>query len=64
MSGRHQPTNTLFGTKRLIGRRFDEATVEKEMKMVSYKVARGPSGDAWLEANVQSFHQAKLHVSF
>ncbi|CAN6992155.1 unnamed protein product [Brassica oleracea var. botrytis] len=47
------PTNTLFGTKRLIGRKFDDPQTQKEMKMVPYRIVRAPNGDAWVEANGQ-----------
>ncbi|KAG6425008.1 hypothetical protein SASPL_115431 [Salvia splendens] len=43
------PTNTVFGTKRLIGRRFDDPQTQKEMKMVPYKIVKAPNGDAWVE---------------
>src|ERR1700739_2515595 len=43
------PTNTLFAVKRLIGRRFDDPVVAKDMSMVPYKIARGDNGDAWVE---------------
>lgn len=43
------PENTFFGTKRLIGRRFDDPQTQKEMKMVPYKIVRAPNGDAWVE---------------
>ncbi|XP_020084477.1 heat shock 70 kDa protein, mitochondrial isoform X2 [Ananas comosus] len=43
------PANTFFGTKRLIGRRFDDPLVQKEMKMVPYKIVKAPNGDAWVE---------------
>uniref|UniRef100_A0A0E0K7T8 Heat shock 70 kDa protein, mitochondrial n=1 Tax=Oryza punctata TaxID=4537 RepID=A0A0E0K7T8_ORYPU len=43
------PQNTFFGTKRLIGRRFDDPQTQKEMKMVPYKIVKAPNGDAWLE---------------
>lgn len=49
------PTNTLFGTKRLIGRRFDDPQTQKEMKMVPYKIVRAPSGDAWVESSGQQY---------
>nr|CAD1836343.1 unnamed protein product [Ananas comosus var. bracteatus] len=45
------PTNTFFGTKRLIGRRFDDPQTQKEMKMVPFKIVKAPNGDAWVEAN-------------
>lgn len=43
------PANTFFGTKRLIGRRFDDPQTQKEMKMVPFKIVRAPNGDAWVE---------------
>ncbi|XP_039032025.1 heat shock 70 kDa protein, mitochondrial-like [Hibiscus syriacus] len=54
------PTNTLFGTKRLIGRRFDDAQTQKEMKMVPYKIVRAPNGDAWLEANGKTYSPSQI----
>ncbi|KAE8706329.1 Heat shock 70 kDa protein [Hibiscus syriacus] len=54
------PTNTLFGTKRLIGRRFDDAQTQKEMKMVPYKIVRAPNGDAWLEANGKTYSPSQM----
>ncbi|PWA71062.1 magnesium transporter CorA-like family protein [Artemisia annua] len=47
------PTNTVFGTKRMIGRRFDDSQTQKEMGMVPYKIVKAPNGDAWVEANGQ-----------
>ncbi|CAL5074117.1 unnamed protein product [Urochloa decumbens] len=43
------PQNTFFGTKRMIGRRFDDPQTQKEMKMVPYKIVKAPNGDAWVE---------------
>ncbi|KAK9038660.1 hypothetical protein V6N11_023516 [Hibiscus sabdariffa] len=54
------PTNTFFGTKRLIGRRFDDAQTQKEMKMVPYKIVRAPNGDAWLEANGKTYSPSQI----
>jgi molecular chaperone DnaK len=44
------PTNTLFAVKRLIGRRFEDDVVQRDMDMVSYKIAKADNGDAWVEA--------------
>jgi molecular chaperone DnaK len=45
------PTNTLFAVKRLIGRRFEDDVVQRDMDMVSYKIVKADNGDAWVEAN-------------
>ena len=44
------PQNTIYAAKRLIGRRFEDADTQKQMKHLSYKVVRGGNGDAWVEA--------------
>ena len=44
------PANTLFAVKRLIGRRFDDDVVRRDMGMVPYKIVRADNGDAWVEA--------------
>ena len=43
------PANTIFAVKRLIGRRFDDPTVEKDRGLVPYRIVRGDNGDAWVE---------------
>src|SRR5580704_18043486 len=43
------PENTIFAIKRLIGRRYDDPTVEKNKTLVPYKIVRGDNGDAWVE---------------
>jgi molecular chaperone DnaK len=43
------PTNTLFAVKRLIGRRFEDDVVQKDIKMVPYQIVKADSGDAWVQ---------------
>jgi len=43
------PTNTLFAVKRLIGRKFSDGVVQKDIKMVPYKIVQAANGDAWVE---------------
>ena len=45
------PDNTLFAIKRLIGRQFDDDVVQKDIKMVPYKIIKADNGDAWVEVN-------------
>ena len=45
------PSNTLFAVKRLIGRRFEDDVVQRDMDMVSYNIVKAENGDAWVEAN-------------
>ncbi|HLU62492.1 MAG TPA: molecular chaperone DnaK [Gammaproteobacteria bacterium] len=45
------PNNTLFAVKRLIGRRFDDAVVQKDIDMVPYRIVKADNGDAWVEVN-------------
>ncbi len=44
------PTNTLFAIKRLIGRRFEDKVVKKDIDLVPYKIVKAKNGDAWVEA--------------
>ncbi len=45
------PHNTLFAIKRLIGRKFDDAVVQRDIEMVPYKIVKADNGDAWVEVN-------------
>jgi molecular chaperone DnaK len=45
------PKNTLFAIKRLIGRKFKEDVVQKDIKMVPYKIVEAENGDAWVECH-------------
>ena len=48
------PTNTLFAVKRLIGRRFEDDVVQRDIEMVPYNIVKADNGDAWVEANDKS----------
>jgi molecular chaperone DnaK (HSP70) len=54
------PSNTVYATKRLIGRKFDDPLVKKEAAMVSYKIVPGPNGDAWVEAGGQKYSPSQI----
>ncbi|MGE0025300.1 MAG: molecular chaperone DnaK [Hyphomicrobium sp.] len=54
------PTNTLFAIKRLIGRRYEDPMVEKDKKLVPYQIVRGPTGDAWVEANGKPYSPQQI----
>ena len=45
------PQNTLYAVKRLIGRRFEEDVVQKDIKLVPYKIVKADNGDAWVQVN-------------
>jgi molecular chaperone DnaK len=55
------PQNTLFAIKRLIGRKFEDEVVQRDIKMVPYKVIRADNGDAWVE--VQGKKMAPPEIS-
>lgn len=54
------PENTLFAIKRLIGRRFDSAEVEKDKNLVPFKIIAGDNGDAWVEAKGQKYAPSQV----
>ena len=54
------PENTIFAVKRLIGRRYDDPTVEKDKKLVPYKIVKASNGDAWVEADGQTYSPSQV----
>ena len=54
------PTNTLYAVKRLIGRRYEDPTVEKDRGLVPYGIVRGENGDAWVEARGQKYAPSQI----
>jgi len=54
------PENTLFAIKRLIGRRFEDPLVEKDKKLVPYKIIKGDNGDAWVEARSEKYSPSEV----
>ncbi|BAM86198.1 molecular chaperone DnaK [Bradyrhizobium oligotrophicum S58] len=54
------PERTFFAVKRLIGRRYDDPMVEKDKKLVPYKIVKGGNGDAWVEADGKSYSPSQV----
>ena len=54
------PENTLFATKRLIGRKYDDAAVRDMQKHVPYKIVKHSNGDAWVEARGKKYSPAQV----
>lgn len=57
------PKNTLFAVKRLIGRRFSEDIVQKDINMVSYKIVKADNGDAWVEVRNKKLSPPEVSAS-
>ena len=54
------PERTIFAVKRLIGRRYEDPTVEKDKKLVPYKIVKASNGDAWVEADSKSYSPSQV----
>ncbi len=54
------PENTFFATKRLIGRKFTDEEVQRDIKTMPYKIVKHSNGDAWLEARGKTYSPAQI----
>jgi molecular chaperone DnaK len=54
------PEKTIFAVKRLVGRRYDDPMVEKDKKLVPYKIAKASNGDAWVEADGKAYSPSQI----
>ncbi|MGE5202277.1 MAG: molecular chaperone DnaK [Acidobacteriota bacterium] len=54
------PENTFYGVKRLIGRRFDDPMVKKEMELVPFRIMKGDNGDAWVEGRGKKYAPSQI----
>jgi molecular chaperone DnaK len=54
------PENTFFAIKRLIGRRYEDPMVEKDKKLVPYKIVRADNGDAWVESHGKKYSPSQI----
>ena len=54
------PERTFFAVKRLVGRRYDDPMVEKDKKLVPYKIVRASNGDAWVEADGKTYSPSQI----
>ncbi len=54
------PENTFFAIKRLIGRRYEDPMVEKDKKLVPYKIVKGDNGDAWVESHGKKYSPSQV----
>ena len=54
------PENTLFATKRLIGRKFSDPECQRDIKEVPYKIVQHTNGDAWVEARGQKYSPSQI----
>ncbi|QPC43403.1 molecular chaperone DnaK [Kaustia mangrovi] len=54
------PENTFFAIKRLIGRRYEDPTVEKDKKLVPYEIVKADNGDAWVKAHDKTYAPSQI----
>ena len=54
------PERTFFAVKRLVGRRYDDPMVEKDKKLVPYKIVKASNGDAWVEADAKTYSPSQV----
>src|SRR5438552_4342935 len=54
------PERTFFAVKRLVGRRYDDPMVEKDKKLVPYKIVKASNGDAWIEADGKTYSPTQV----
>ena len=54
------PERTFFAVKRLVGRRYDDPMVEKDKKLVPYKIVKASNGDAWVEADSKTYSPSQV----
>jgi len=54
------PKNTIFASKRLIGRTFDGDSVQKDVQTLSYEIVRADNGDAWIKANSEKYSPSQI----
>src|SRR5687767_8928336 len=54
------PEKTIFAVKRLIGRRYDDPMVEKDKKLVPYKISKASNGDAWVEVDGKTYSPSQI----
>lgn len=54
------PENTLFATKRLIGRRYDDNKTQEDIRQMPFKIVKGPNGDAWVSAGGDNYSPSQV----
>ncbi len=54
------PEKTIFAVKRLVGRRYDDPIIEKDKKLVPYKIVKAGNGDAWVEADGKGYSPSQI----